>query len=248
MLDETRSKRRESSDLDRLRAEYSDRAVRLLGSDIYSPFNPAYLFTIQQRQRAMLQMLRRYQFAPLSGKEILDVGCGKGQVLHELLGYGATPELLHGTDLLPDRVKEARRLLPDVQITCADAQQLPYRSGTFDLVLQLTVFSSILDPDVKRKIAGEMVRALRKGGVIIWYDFWLNPANKQTSGIRPAEVRRLFPGCRIDFRRITLAPPITRRLAPRSWLLCYILESLKILNTHYLAAITPGQAMQSGED
>jgi len=58
-------------------------------------------------------------------------------------------------------------------------------------------------------------------------------------GIRPAEIRELFPGCQIQFRKITLAPPIARKLAPVSWGLCYLLESLKIFNTHYLAAIRP---------
>ena len=43
--------------------------------------------------------------------------------------------------------------------------------------------------------------------------FWLNPTNPQTRGVRPAEIRQLFPGCSFKFERITLAPPITRRLA-----------------------------------
>ncbi|MGA7731697.1 MAG: methyltransferase domain-containing protein [Chloroflexia bacterium] len=227
----------QGSDLDRLVAEYERRARQLAGSDLYSPFNLGYLFTIQQRQRAVLDMLRRHGFDSLSGKRILEVGCGKGQVLHELLGEGACPETLHGTDLILSRVQEAHHLLPNVGFTCADAQRLPYRSDAFDVVLQFTVFSSVLDPGVKKNLAGEMLRVLRKGGMVVWYDFWLNPFNKQTSGIRPAEVRALFPGCRFDFRRITLAPPLSRRLAPRAWLLCYILESLRLFNTHYLVGI-----------
>ena len=84
-----------------------------------------------------------------------------------------------------------------------------------------------------------MLRALRPGGLILSYDFWLNPTNKQTRGLRPKEIRRLFPNCACEFHKITLAPPIARRLAPLSWGLCYLLESLKIFNTHYLAAIRP---------
>ena len=80
---------------------------------------------------------------------------------------------------------------------------------------------------------------VRKEGLILSYDFWLNPANPQTRGVRPEEIRRYFPGCRFEFQRITLAPPIARRLASLSWGLCTFLESLKILNTHYLAAIRP---------
>jgi hypothetical protein len=84
-----------------------------------------------------------------------------------------------------------------------------------------------------------MLRVLKSNGLILWYDCWLNPANPHVKGIRPAEVRALFPGCHFSFHRITLAPPITRRLVPLSWLACYILERLRILNTHHLVAIRP---------
>jgi hypothetical protein len=56
---------------------------------------------------------------------------------------------------------------------------------------------------------------------------------------RFAEIKRLFPNCRYEFRRITLAPSIKRRLATVSWGLCLFLENLKIFNTHYLVAICP---------
>ncbi len=226
-----------AGDLDRLRTEYARRAQRLANSDLYSPFNPAHLFMIQQRQRATLQLLRRYGMYPLNGKRILEVGCGSGGVLVEFLSYGAEPHLLHGVDLLPDRVQAAHRRLPHILLACADAQNLPYPSASFDLVLQYTVFSSILDDGVKASIACEMLRVLKPEGLILWYDFWLNPLNPQTRGIRPAEIRRLFPTCTFTFRRVTLAPPITRRLMPVSWMLCALLESLRVFNSHYLVAI-----------
>jgi hypothetical protein len=52
------------------------------------------------------------------------------------------------------------------------------------------------------------------------------------------EIRMLFPACRIDLRRVTLAPPLARLLAPRSWLLTYLLSCSRVLCTHYLGAIT----------
>jgi hypothetical protein len=107
-------------------------------------------------------------------------------------------------------------------------------------LLQYTVFSSILDDSVKANLAREMLRVLRKpNGMIVWYDYWLNPTNPHAKGIRPSEINKLFPNCNISLTRITLAPPIVRRLAGISWLACAILESLKIFNSHYLAAIRP---------
>jgi len=84
-----------------------------------------------------------------------------------------------------------------------------------------------------------MLRVVNGHGMILWYDFWLNPTNPQTRGIRPGEIKRLFPNCRYEFHRITLAPPIARRIVPISWMLALFLENLKIFNTHYLVAIQP---------
>ena len=101
------------------------------------------------------------------------------------------------------------------------------------------MFTSVLDEAVKANLAGEMLRVLRPGGMILWYDFWLNPTNPQTEGIKPSEIRRLFPGCDFEFRRITLAPPLARRLVPVSWVVAFLLEKLRVFNSHYLVAIRP---------
>jgi hypothetical protein len=82
-----------------------------------------------------------------------------------------------------------------------------------------------------------MLRVVRPSGMILSYNFWLNPTNPQTRGIRPKEIRECFPNCRVEFHKITLAPPITRRIAPHSWLLALFLESLQLFNSHYLVAI-----------
>ena len=226
-------------DISRLRAEYERRQQRLKHSRIYSLFNPATLFIQQQRERAVLSLLKRHGIYQLSNKTILEVGCGKGDVLVELLSYGASVRNISGVDLLLDRLQEARQRLPCQALVCADGQHLPYREHTFDLVLQYTAFSSILDQQVKMNLASEMLRVLRPNGMILWYDFWLNPTNGQTRGIRPPEIRRLFPGCCYDFCRITLAPPLVRKLVPRLLLICYFLEYLQLFNTHYLVAIRP---------
>jgi ubiquinone/menaquinone biosynthesis C-methylase UbiE len=230
----------EADDLERLRKAYTDRDLRLAGSDIYSYFDRSNLFMLQGRQRAVLKALQRHQYTPLANKRILELGCGKGGVLLEFLSYGASPERLHGTDLIYERVRGACQVLPHLPLTCADGQNLPYESNTFDLIFQFTVFSSILDQEVKANLAQEMMRVLREPeGMIMWYDFWVNPANPHTRGIRPMEIRRLFPRCQCDCHRITLAPPVTRHLVPLSWGLASIIESLKVLNSHYLALIYP---------
>ncbi|WP_374686259.1 class I SAM-dependent methyltransferase [Promineifilum sp.] len=228
-----------SADQQRVRATYAERQSRLGGSDKYSLANPGHLFAIQQRQRAVLACLAREGVWPLVGKRVLEVGSGNGEVLQEWLGYGVRPERLHGADILADRLETAHGRLPHVAISGANGGQLPYADDSFDVVLQFTVFSSILDKHVCYTVASEMRRVLRPGGLILWYDFWLNPLNKQTRGIRRQEVRDYFPDCRVRFDRITLAPPLARRLAPVSWPAALCVEALGLFNTHYLAAIRP---------
>jgi SAM-dependent methyltransferase len=229
----------DSTDHSRLRAEYADRARRFAGSDVYSPFNRANLFAVQGRQRAFLHALRQHEVTDLRQTRILEMGCGDGGVLAEFLTFGASPQNLFGIDLLPDRLSAAKNKLPGSPLVNADGSRLPFPDSSFDLILQFTALSSILDLSLRRDIARDMLRLLRPTGLILSYDFWLNPTNRQTHGLRPVEIRELFPNCQIAFQRITLAPPLARALIPISWGLCYFLESLTIFNTHYLASIHP---------
>ncbi len=224
----------------RLRAAYAAREAASGQRERYSLFNPTQLFFVQQRSREVLALLRHAGFEDLSFLRLLEIGCGSGGVLIEFLGYGLFGGYAHGIDLLEDRLQAARRRLAGLSLQCADGQYLPYPASSFDLVLQFTAFSSILDPGIRSRAASEMMRVLHKPqGCIMWYDFWLNPTNPQTRGVRPAEVRQLFPDCQIQFRRVTLAPPLARLIVPISWQLAELLEKARLFNSHFLALIRP---------
>jgi SAM-dependent methyltransferase len=196
-------------------------------------------FQIQERERHVLRLLDRYGLMPLAGKRILEVGCGTGKWLRDLVAWGADPETLVGVELLQASAARARRLCPQaVTIECGNAAELRFASGSFDLVFQATVFTSVLDDDMKRAMAAEMVRVLRPGGMIVWYDFFLkNPRNPYVRPVTRSDIHQLFPGCSIDLRRISLAPPLARLLAPKFWGLCSVLSRFPLLCTHYLGAI-----------
>lgn len=205
----------------------------------YSHFNPGHLFMVQERERRVLALLKERGFALLESKRILDVGCGRGGWLQDFVKWGARAENCVGVDLLRDRIAEARERCPSAMtFCCASAQRLEFPDASFDLVVASTFFSSILDLELKQQVAGEMLRVLRPSGAILWYDFFVNnPGNPDVRGIGKSEIRRLFAGCNATFRRVTLAPPLARRMAPYSWLVCYFLGQLRVLNTHYLALI-----------
>src|ERR1700694_3397745 len=138
---------------------------------------------IQQRERILAQMLGRKGVSSLGGLEILDVGCGSGTFFLRLTLWGALPKSLHGIDIQADRVKMARAVHPDVDVVEGNASSLPWQEGLFDIVTQFTTFTSILNNDVRVMAAREIDRVLKPGGILIWYDFWLNPSNPKTHPI-----------------------------------------------------------------
>jgi SAM-dependent methyltransferase len=141
-------------------------------------------------------------------------------------------------DLARDRLLRARERHPAFALAEATAASLPFGDAAFDLVLQFTLFTSVLDSESRRRIGSEVLRVLRPGGMIVWYDFWPNnPWNPNVQGIRPPEIRALFPGCTYDFKGLTLLPPIARWLAPRSWFLADLLSRMPFLTCSYLAVV-----------
>jgi SAM-dependent methyltransferase len=212
---------------------------KILPAGRYSMFDPGNLFIIHQRERLLLRLLRKHGLANLAGATLLEVGCGDGWWLRRFVEYGFRPENLRGIELLPERVERAMFLSPNIRIESGDASCLALPDGSFDIIFQSTVFSSMLDTAMRRETAKEMLRVLRPGGMIIWYDLRVNnPSNPDVKGLGRREIESLFPGCCYCFHRTTLAPPLARTLAPVSWLLCHLLSRLPLLLTHYLAFIS----------
>jgi len=206
---------------------------------IYSFLNPSFVLMVHEREQELLFMLSRYGVGSLEGKRVLEIGCGTGYWLRAFLQWGAVPENVFGIDLLPERIEQARKMCPQgVHLESTNAATLAFPDASFDLVLQSTVFTSILDPGMRQRVAGEMLRVIRPNGLVIWYDFHVdNPRNPDVLGVRKNEIRQLFPGCQIQHRRITLAPPIGRFVGRYSPLLYTLLSKTRILCTHYLSLI-----------
>lgn len=225
------------SDTARIATEFERRA-RELPADFYSWNNPANLMLHEQAAGGCIRMLDRASLFPLRERRIADIGCGDGTWLLEFMQWGADPAALHGIDLSADRVARARLRVPQADLRVSSASELPWADESFDLVSQFTVFTSILDPALKRVVAGEMMRVLKPGGAILWFDFRVNnPRNSQVRGIPAAEIRALFAGCDVKLVSAVLAPPIARRVAGWSRPLAALLEALPFLRTHYAGII-----------
>ena len=153
----------------RIRAAY---AKRQKDEARYSYFSMGNLFRMQELEQCLLTLLKRHDLVPLNTKKILEVGCGTGYWLREFIKWGARPENITGIDLLDDRIAEARYLCPEaVGILHGNAAELAFSNATFDLVVQFTVFTSVLDSIMKQQMASEMLRVVKDDGFILWYDY-----------------------------------------------------------------------------
>jgi SAM-dependent methyltransferase len=187
---------------------------------------------------AFIRALNREGLFPPEDLRVADVGCGRGIWLSTLSQWGAQPENLAGIDLRAEDLEHARKLLPRADLRLGNAGSLPWADGTFDLVSQFTVFTSILDGALRKQVASEMLRVLKPDGVILWFDFRFdNPANSSVKGQSSKALATLFPGCCIKRKLVMLAPPIARATVPVSWILAELLNAVPFLRSHYVATI-----------
>ena len=225
------------SETARIAAEY-ERREREIPADYYSWSRPANLLIHQQTQQACIGLLARAGLFPLDARRVLDVGCGNGNWMLEFLQWGADPSSVSGIDLMPSRVERARARIPQADIRQGSAARLPWADASFDLVSQFMLFMNVFEPQLKSEIAKEMLRVLKPGGAILWFDLRVNnPRNPQTRGLRVAEIRALFPACRVELQSAVLAPPLSRAIAGWARPIAEALHVFPILRTHYAGLI-----------
>jgi SAM-dependent methyltransferase len=221
-------------ELEQIAQRYARRQARGDGGDRYSLLRPEVWRMWQERQRELLKLLARRAGRPADWRAT-EVGCGAGGNLLDLLRLGLMPAHLTGIELLPERLAAARAALPEgVRLLVGDASSADIAPASQDLVLQSTVFSSILDDALQQSLADAMWRWLKPGGAVFWYDFTVNnPRNPDVRGVPLQRVLQLFPQGRFTARRVTLAPPLARAL-PGAY---GLLNLVPWLRTHRLVMI-----------
>src|SRR5947209_19428433 len=99
-----------------------------------------------------------------SGAHVLDVGCGAGLLAAELSRRGFK---VTATDSSSEMVTKAQQHMREVgigdavRIELADAHDLPYTSGEFDLIVAVGLLPWLHD---WQRAIGELVRVLRPAG------------------------------------------------------------------------------------
>lgn len=129
--------------------------------------------------RAVLQTIN-----PESGSSILDVGCGTGILLQQLLQLDRCLDL-YGVDIAPGMVRTAQmKLGKSVKIQQGSANSLPYDENSFDYVTCATSFHHYARPGNSLR---EMFRVLKPDGKLVILDPFTNgPLRKALCAILDA--------------------------------------------------------------
>lgn len=155
--------------------------------------NPEVLFQHLAFEASTISALRRAMNLRRETSRILDVGCGTGASLATFLQLGFQPENLYGVDLLQDRIEEAGRKYPNLNLVCDDAASMSFESDMFDLVLESTMFVQITDEALSKRISQEMMRVTKPGGYLMLIDWrYGKPGNSNYLAVSRRRINRIF--------------------------------------------------------
>ncbi len=142
----------------------------------------------------------------LNGKDVLEVGCGRGVFAHYLALRYPQARIV-AVDFSPEAIQVANKTYADVSnihFQVADAEQLPFESGTFDYYISCETIEHVLHPP---RMINEIYRVLRGAGsfvlttenyfnayLLVWLKCWLLKRPFESGcGTQPHENFFIFP-------------------------------------------------------
>lgn len=121
---------------------------------------------------------RMAELVPPDAKELLDVGCGTGLELDELLRL--RPDIrVTGVDLSKEMLGRLNEKHPDVTAVCADYLKYQPRAGSFDAAISFETLHH-LTPGQKALVFSHILDALKPGGEYIQADYIACCAEEET--------------------------------------------------------------------
>jgi ubiquinone/menaquinone biosynthesis C-methylase UbiE len=175
---------------------YNEFEAQGLSKTLWSPFNEIEVAYRSQQTQTFTRLMKNAGFGDLAGLKILDVGCGKGRILRSFVDMEALPHNLYGIDVNDKFVLNALELAPNINYSSFNGWKLEFPDNNFDLVTQYVVFSSIKLLELHFQLSSEMLRVLRPGGYIFWWDIFHMAANAGGSVIALNPIP-LFPDLRV---------------------------------------------------
>jgi SAM-dependent methyltransferase len=133
-----------------------------LGPDVYAKWRASGIGAItEQLQRRLILTL----LGDIRGRNVLDVGCGDGDLAVELWRRGAA---VTGIDASPEMVEAARagaeREGADISFMVGEAASIPFAPERFDVDVAVTILCFVANA---APVFSEIARVLHPGGVLV---------------------------------------------------------------------------------
>lgn len=180
-------------------------AGRDAGAQDYASFFLAY---DKLRYSTQPHMHRIFDSMDLKGKRVLEIGIGQASDAQQMIERGA---LYYGLDFSEVACRRAKIRFEIFKkrykmIVCANAESLPFKDMTFDLVYSHGVLHHIPRID---KVSAEIERVTRKGGGLVLMLYSKNSLNYYLSILA---IRRLLMVALFVFDRLTAGRLISHPL------------------------------------
>jgi ubiquinone/menaquinone biosynthesis C-methylase UbiE len=123
---------------------------------------------LRGRTPAQVRLRQRFlRFVPIrAGQRVLEIGCGTGVVLRDLMALVGRRGEITGLDSSRTMLARARTLARGVggaplRLRHGDGNELPFAAARFDVALAITVILHVADP---LRVVKELARVTRTGG------------------------------------------------------------------------------------
>lgn len=154
--------------------------------------------------RAFASLQRRLEARgeSLAGRRVLDFGCGTGLLTERLLPHVADVVAVDASPAMLS-VLEAKRARPGFErvtvvgdvLTRALLRDDPRLSGGFDLVVASSVLAFVPDHPA---MVGTLAAALRPGGLLMHWDWELQPSQEPPFGLTRAAIAEALRAAELD--------------------------------------------------
>lgn len=120
---------------------------------------------------------------------ILDIGCGTGELLATLLRDNPSIKE-YGIDIAPNMIEAAKEKLPSkVELSVGDAEELPYDNKQFDLVVMSFSFQYLINAEIALR---EVYRVLKKNGKLVIADEWIPSSLRKVKTLFGSSLEKLY--------------------------------------------------------
>ena len=113
--------------------------------------------------------------------KVLDFGCGYGRISNELTDCGYTD--VTGIDPSFAMIERGRKAFPELSLLHLDGIDLPFGENTFDVVVICAVLTCIPSLKERVRVAAEITRVLKPGGIVHISEFCSEESKGFISGL-----------------------------------------------------------------